>query len=161
MPAKRINPNRVKQSRSYTIGELAGLLGVHKNSIRHWQCTGLRPVDGNRPILFHGADVKSFLCQRNASRKRPCPPGTCFCLRCREPRSPALGMVDYLPVNDVSGNLRALCEVCETVMHRRVRRSALAAAMPGIAVQMVQAQPRLRERPSPSANCDFERQTAT
>lgn len=160
MPAKRINPNLLKLHRSYTVGELASVLGVHKNSVRQWQQSGLRPVDSGRPALFQGAEVKAFLRQRNASRKRPWPPGTLYCLRCREARAPALGMVDYLPLSAASGNIRALCATCETMMHRRCRRTALGSVMPGMSIHMPEAEPRLSERPNPSANCDKERQTA-
>jgi len=44
MPAKRINPNRVKVHYSYTATELAKRLGVHKNTIRNWTRNGLRPL---------------------------------------------------------------------------------------------------------------------
>jgi hypothetical protein len=29
-------------------------------------------------------------------------------------------MADYLPINDISGNLRGLCPDCGVFMHRRV-----------------------------------------
>lgn len=160
MPARRANPNLVKLHRSYTASELAARLGVHKNTVRHWQGEGLSPIDGGRPALFQGAAVRAFLAKRNAGRKRPCPPGTLYCFRCREPRRSALDMVDYVEMRPGTGNLRALCGTCETIMHRRVRRSALAAVMPGIAVQIREASPRLIWRPHPSHNCDFERRAA-
>ncbi len=157
MPAKRINPNRVKLHRSYTVGELADVLEVHKNSVRQWHRSGLVPVDRCKPMLFQGGDVRAFLKKRNADRKIPCPPGTLYCVRCRAARAPALGMIDYVPLTPTSGNVRALCSVCETIMHRRIQLTALATKMPGLAVHMAEAQPRLRERPNPSANCDLER----
>ena len=48
-------------------------------------------------------------------------------------------MVDFLPITARSGNLRAICETCGTLMHRRASVTAIAAVMPGIAVQIVQA----------------------
>ena len=158
MAARRVNPRAVKQHRSYSVSELAACFGVHKNTVRHWQRDGLTPLDSWRPVLFQGATVRAFLVARNASRKRPCPPGTFYCFRCREPRSPALGMVDYLPINANSGNVRAICGTCETVMHRRAPKNALASILPGCDVQFVQALPRLKGGPSPSLNCDLERQ---
>lgn len=157
MVARRINPYVVKLNQSHSIPELAGCLGVHKNTVRHWQRQGLAPIDSSRPVLFHGSVVRAFLVTRNASRKRPCKPGTLYCFRCREPRPPALGMVEYLAVTDVSGNLRAICATCETMMHRCAQRTALAAIMPGLDVQFGQASPRLKGSPSPSLNCDSRR----
>lgn len=136
---RRADPYSVKINRSYTASELAERLGVHKNTVRHWQAMGLAPIDLCRPVLFHGAAIREFLIGRKQGRKRPCPPGTLYCFRCRDPRAPALGMVDYVELKPGSGNLRALCGVCEAIMHRRVRRAALAAVMPGIDVQFGQA----------------------
>ena len=139
MPSRRVNPNIIEIHRCYTVGELADRLGVHKNTVRNWQRDGLTPIDDCRPILFQGASVRDFLNERNVSRKVPCGPGLFYCLRCREPRSPAGEMVDFLPVTERSGNLRAICETCGVFMHRRASVTAIAAAMPGINVQVVQA----------------------
>lgn len=154
MAARRLNPNLVKLHRSYTATELANRLGVHKNTVRHWQRAGLETVGAGRPVLFQGATVRAFLATRNAGRKRPCPPGTMFCFRCREARPPALGMVDYIPITGVSGNLRAFCAGCETVMNRRAPLAALVAIMPGCDIQISQAPLRLTGRLAPSLNCD-------
>lgn len=158
MPARRVNPNRVKLHRSYSVEELARCLDVHKNTVRHWQAKGLAAIDKGRPVLFQGATVRCFLANRNTSRKQPCSPGTLYCFRCRSPRAPALGMVDFVPMRPGSGNLRALCECCATIMHRRVREADIARVMPGCTVQFAQGQPRLSGQAAPSLNCDFERQ---
>lgn len=161
MAARRLNPCAVKMHRSYTAGELAARLSVHKNTVRNWQSQGLAPIDEARPLLFHGAVVREFLRRRNATRKCPCPAGTLYCFSCRASRAPALGMVDYVETKPGTGNLRALCEACETIMHRRARRDALTAIMPGIVVQFAQAPEHLSGRLSPSLNCDDGPQGAT
>lgn len=158
MPANRVNPNRVKLHRSYSIEELARCLGVHKNTVRQWQREGLAPIDGGRPMLFHGEAIRSFLAKRNASRKQPCTPGTLYCFRCRSPRAPALGMVDFVLMRPGSGNIRALCECCETIMFRRVREADITKVMPDCTVQIAQGQPSLSGQRAPSLNCDLERQ---
>lgn len=156
MSARRVNPNLVKINRSYTASELAARLGVHKNTVRNWQREGLKEIDRSRPALFHGAATRTFLLHRNASRKRPCTPGTFYCFGCRQPRKPALAMVDYIEMRPGTGNLRALCEVCEAIMHRRVRRAGLSTAMPGIDVQITEAPLRLIGSPQPALNCVSE-----
>ncbi len=158
MPVRRANPNRVKLHRSYSVEELARCCGVHKNTVRHWQAKGLEPIDKSRPVLFQGATVRAFLASRNSSRKRPCSPGMLYCFRCRAPRAPALGMVDFVPMQPGSGNLRALCQCCETIMHRRVREADIAEVMPGCTVQFAQGQPSLSGQTHPSLSCDFKRQ---
>ncbi|WP_157083110.1 helix-turn-helix domain-containing protein [Novosphingobium lentum] len=156
MPARRINPFRVRMHRSYSVQELAACCGVHKNTVRNWQANGLEANEPRRPYLFQGERVRAFLTKANAKRKSPCTPGTIFCFRCRAPRAPALAMVEYTPHSPTGGNLRALCDHCEGLMHRRVRKADLASVMPGIAVHITEGQPRLISRPSPSTNCDFQ-----
>ena len=161
MATRRANPQRVKLHRSYCVPELAICLGVHKNTIRHWRRDGLEPIDASRPAMFQGAIVRAFLAKRNASRKCPCPPGMIYCFACREPRPPALGMLDYLATTPASGNLRALCADCGGLMHRRIRYADLATKMPGLAVQFRQAPPRISGRPASPQNSDFERKVPT
>jgi len=158
MPRQRANPRAIKLYRTYSVEEAARVLGVHKNSVRGWRSAGLRPIDNARPVLFLGSNLRAFLEQRNASRKRPCRPGTLYCFRCREPRAPALGMVDWIAINACTGNLKALCGTCETVMHRRTRHDALAAIMPGLHVQIVEGPLRLKGEPIPSLNCDMAKE---
>lgn len=160
MPARRVNPYRLKLLRTYTVAELALCLDVHKNTVRHWQKAGLAPIDKARPVLFHGETVRQFLTTRNRDRKQTCAPGQMFCLRCRAPREPALGMVDYIARKPSSGNLRAICVTCDAVMHRSARQDDLPRIMPGLEVQFVDAPPRLSGRASPSLNCDFEKRDA-
>ena len=158
MAARRANQQRVKLHRSYSVPELACCLGVHKNTIRLWQRGGLEPIDASRPVFFQGATVRAYLAKRNASRKRPSPPGMIYRFRCREPRAPALGMLDYFAATSVSGNLRAICEACNGMMHRCIRQADLPAKMPLLEIQIRQVPPRLGGGPSPSQNCDSERQ---
>ncbi|HEX8414322.1 MAG TPA: helix-turn-helix domain-containing protein [Sphingomicrobium sp.] len=160
MTARRVNLRAVKLHRSFSVPELAACLGVHKNTVRHWQRGGLKPIDGGRPVLSQGETVRAFLSERNASRKRPCPPGTLYCFRCREPRPPALGMVDYLSTNGRTGNVRAICEACDTVMHRQASKAGLASILADCDIQHVEALPRLKGSPSPSLHSELERQAA-
>ena len=141
--SRRANPQRVKLHRSYSATELADCLGVHKNTVRHWQASGLVPVSIGRPTLFDGATIRAFLAKRNASRKRPCPPGTIYCFKCRQPMPPALGMVEFVAGKTATGNLTALCGACGTMMHRCARLAAIGTIMPNLDVQIREAPPRL------------------
>ena len=157
MASRRVDPRAVKLHRSYTVPELATCCGVHKNTVRHWQRDGLEPVDGKRPVLFHGPTIRGFLSSRKASQKRPCPAGALYCFRCRTPRPPTPGTVAFVSINALSGNIRAICATCGTAMYRRARKSALASILPNCAVQFEEGEPRLKGRSPPSLNCDLER----
>ncbi|WP_296721209.1 helix-turn-helix domain-containing protein [Erythrobacter sp.] len=105
---RRINPRSAKLHRSYTAHELAERLDVHKNTVRHWIKGGLPVVDGTRPVLILGSDFQAWWGRQRKAAKRPCQPGQMYCFKCREPKAPALGMVDYVATNAATGNLKAL-----------------------------------------------------
>lgn len=151
---RRINPRCAKLHRSYTAHELAELLDVHKNTVRQWIKSGLPVVDGTRPVLITGSDFQAWWGRRRKAAKRPCQPGQMYCFKCRKPKQPALGMVEYAATNAATGNLRAICETCETMMHQRARLTNVAARMPGMDVQITLAPSRIVERAHPSPNCD-------
>lgn len=150
----RINPRLAKLHRSFSVFELADLLGVHRNTVRQWIREGLPVLDGAKPILILGSDFQAWWGKRTKARKRPCQPGQMYCFKCREPKAPALGMVEYAATNAATGNLKAMCETCGTMMHRRTRLVDIAAQMPGLPVQITQAPSSIDAWAHPSPNCD-------
>ena len=151
---KRINPRLAKKHRSYSVQELAERLGVHKHTVRGWLKKGLPAIDGAKPTLIHGGGFQEWWGKRRKAAKRPCQPGQLYCFKCREPKSPALGMVEYAATNAATGNLRALCETCGTMMHRRTRLADLSRLMPGLDVKRTGPAPSIVERTHPSPNTD-------
>lgn len=154
MAATRINPRLVKLHYSYTVEGAGHLLGTHKNTVRNWLRTGLEAIDASRPTMIQGRVLRAYLEGRRAAAKRPCGPGRLYCLKCREPRAPALGMVDFVELAAGTGNLRAMCAECGTIMHRRAKAASIAAIMPGLDIQTAQGGPRISECSNPSLNCD-------
>jgi hypothetical protein len=117
---RRISPRLVKIHYSYTAAELAGLLGLHKNTITHWRRQGLKPIDDRRPVLFNGKEVRVFLERRRRGAKQPCGDGELYCLRCRKPKQPAGGAAEIIRLPLGGGNLRGDCPDCHGVMYRRI-----------------------------------------
>ena len=97
------------------------MFGSHRNTVRDWLRAGLKSIDGRRPSLILGSELRRFLIERRAKRKRPIPPGMIFCLRCREPRRPAGDMADYVPLASTFGNLQGICPICEVIAARQSR----------------------------------------
>jgi excisionase family DNA binding protein len=116
--ARRHSSRRVKIHRNYTIAEAAALLGAHKHTVSRWIARGGLPTtDARRPRLIHGEDLRAFLRARHPP-KQPCRNGEFYCLRCRAPKRPALGMADYIPRTATRGMLRGLCPTCERLIYR-------------------------------------------
>ena len=119
MPEKRLDWRRVKISRTYTYDEAAKLLGVHKHSVKNWTRKGLEVLSGEKPHLIRGVALRTFLDNRRKKSKRTCAVGQLFCLKCRKPQHPGGDMLEYHPINLVSGNLMGICPDCSTFMFRR------------------------------------------
>ena len=120
MGKRNPNPRLAKIHRNYTVEEVAGRHGVHKNTVREWIKQGLPIIDDRRPMLILGRDLFAFLQAKRVKNKQPCKPGEMYCLRCRVPKIPADNMVDYEPKTETLGNLFAICPDCEAGMNRRV-----------------------------------------
>jgi hypothetical protein len=144
------NPRRVKIHRNYTVEAAAYCLTVHKNTVRRWFREGLSIVSGRGRTLIIGSDLRAFLEARRAKGKCPCPPGHLYCLKCRTTRKPADGLTEYEAITPSSGNLKALCSICTTLMNRRIKRRDLGAFYLDPAVIGEHASLSLRERPEPS-----------
>lgn len=149
----RLNPRLAKLHRSYTVDEVARLYGAHRNTVRGWIKAGLSAIDDHRPMMIQGRAIRAFLQSRRDRAKRPCPPGTLYCCKCRAPRNPAARSAVFETRVSGAGTLRALCADCGCRMFRRARRSSLADIMPEIPVRVVEAAPHIEERPLPSAIC--------
>jgi excisionase family DNA binding protein len=122
----RLNPRRVKVHYSYTVAEAAVLLGVHRNTVRHWIGAGLATIRVGGLILVLGDELRAFLVRRQAKRRVHCPPGSMFCLKCRAARQPPAGLVEVVAVTATIANLRGICPDCASLMHRRVSLACIA-----------------------------------
>jgi MerR HTH family regulatory protein len=150
------SPRRVKKHRSYTVEEAARLFGCHRNTIRHWQKQGLKPVDGNRPVVFEGLTLAAFLEARRGARRRRLKPGEIYCLPCRAPKEPAGDMAEYVPLTDARGNLRGICPTCGRLIHRVASRTQIEAVRGKLEVTFTEPSARIREMSRPFVDCDFK-----
>ena len=149
------NHRRVKIRRTYTVGEIARLLAIHKNTVREWIKAGLPTIDDRRPILILGSDLIAFLRARRARKKRPCSPGQMYCFRCRAAKFPAGDMAEYIAITEKVGNLTAICPDCNSMMHRLVSKAKLEDFRAKMDIPFPQALRRLIESGQPSVNSDL------
>jgi excisionase family DNA binding protein len=155
MSKRHPNPRLAKIHRNYTVEEVAGLFGVHRNTVREWVRRGLPTNDDRRPMLILGRDLVAFLRARRAKNRRTCRSGEIYCVRCRAPKAPAGDMADYEPVTETLGNLTAICSDCEAMMYRRVSLAKLEQVRGKLDITMPQALPHIDESAQPSVNSDL------
>lgn len=154
--AKSYNARRAKLHRSYTVAEAAALFSITRAAARAWIKAGLPAIKTSGPLLIRGADLQTFLGQRQAVRRRKCPPGTIFCLGCREPREPDPDRVVIVSFKPTSGNISGRCSTCGAGMNRRVTLAKLREAGFGHVRQTPEEQ-HLTDSRHPSLKHDFER----
>lgn len=147
MANRRHNPRIAKTMRCYTIFEAADLYGVHRQTIRNWLADGLSALDTHRPILIHGKELNRFHQARRLVEKQSCGPGEMFCLGCRGPRRPALGMVEYTPIRPNLGTVSAICPTCENVITQKVNSARYAQFIAEPAEAAEPAPPPLKKSP--------------
>ena len=155
MSKRHPNPRLAKIHRNYTVEEVAGVFGVHRNTVREWVKRELPTSDGRRPMLILGHDLVAFLRARRAKNKRTCQPGEIYCVRCRAPRAPAGDMADYQAVTATLGNLIAICSTCEAMMYRRVSLARLGEVRGQLDITLPQALPHIDKSAEPSVNSDL------
>lgn len=133
---------------------MSRLFSVHKNTVRNWLRQGLGAIDGQRPTVVRGVELRRFLTARRASARQTCGPGRIFCLPCRAPKVPAGNMADCIKVCEATGTLRGICPDCDRMIYRRVNPQRLAAVCGELDVTVTQAPPRIEETAKPNVNCD-------
>lgn len=134
------NPRLAKIHRSYKVDEVSDLYQVDKNTVRNWIKRGLKVCGTKRPILILGVDLNTFHAERRLKNKRPCKVNEIYCMRCKVPRIPLSGLVEYKPMNDKTGNLIAICPNCGAMMFRRVSVSKIEEFSAQMGFTLAQAQ---------------------
>ena len=148
MARRRPNRRAIKLHYSYTVEEAARTLGVCKGTVRRWLQKGLPHLSDQRPFLILGADLRDFLDQRKRPKQK-CELHQCRCFSCQVPKVPAGGMIDYIPRNSLSGQIRAICADCGTMMFKNFSAAKLPQLKRLAEVSFPQGQPRLSDRDKP------------
>lgn len=143
--SRPLDPRRVKRLRTYSVNQIVDLFSLHSHTVRNWFKSGLAPMDGRRPALVLGRELHRFLTAKRMARKRPCRPGTIYCVKCREPRRPDGNVADLRLLSATTGDLEAICPACGKMMHRRVSLARLEAVRGGIDIAITDQQGRIRE----------------
>lgn len=154
----RFNTSRIRQNYSYTVPEVCRLLSIHKNTVRGWFRKGLKKIDTQRPCLIHGEVLKTFLNERQQSRRKTCAPDEFYCFRCRMPRRAMGNLADIESRTQKTVMVTGLCEACETPLRKVQSVRALLLIFQTFDIPQ-QQQEDIRESLSPSLNCYLEKES--
>lgn len=121
---KQARLSGIKSFRCYTIEEAAEVSGVSPRTIRTWASDGLRVMDGTRPALIRGDDLRDHIKRKRESRAVKTRIDTFYCLLCRKERHAAEGMADC-EITDGRAKLTALCAECGTVVSKPVAEARI------------------------------------
>jgi excisionase family DNA binding protein len=152
--ARRFNYRRVKIHRTYTIAEVAALLGAHKHTVRRWIAAGLPTTDAKRPLLINGAELRAFFRAREPIKQK-CQPGEFYCLSCKAPKRPAFDMAQYIPSAPSRGLLTGFCPTCERTIYRAVSLATIEQKLGGLKVALPMAERRISDISAPLSNVDL------
>ena len=156
MAKRRLNPNLAKIHRNYTVEEVAILYGVHKNTVRAWLKNGLKACNDTKPLLILGCDLREFLKTKNNQGKQKCKLWEIYCVRCREPKEPYGGMVDYQPRTSSKGSIVGLCPCCESPIYKFFSLAKLEGIIGKLDVGLPKALKHINELDKPFLNCDLK-----
>lgn len=121
---KQARLSGIKSARCYTIDEAAEVSGVSPRTIRNWASDGLRVMDGARPALIRGDDLRDHIKSKREERSVKTRIDTFYCLPCRNERRAAEGLADC-EIIEGRAKLTALCEVCGTVVSKPVTEARI------------------------------------
>jgi hypothetical protein len=119
---KRYRLNLIRGKRSYSVKEVAELLAVHVRTVQSWIKSGLRILEGSRPFLLMGRELKSFLAVETQNRKRPLGPDEFYCFRCR--KAVKASQLETIHLNKTMGHdklavvLKGFCATCGGKVNR-------------------------------------------
>jgi len=151
---------KVKLHRSYTVDELARTIGVAKGTVRRWLKTGLPHLSDQKPALILGREALAYRATKKP-KKQKCKPGELYCVKCRAPRTPFENMVELMPLKSGAINLRGLCPICATLMHRRAAFAHLDRIKQHFEVSSLGAVPNLKDTKHAPSNVHLQMEPGT
>ena len=125
---RKRNPDlrQIRISKTYSLPEIAILLGIHVATVRSWVRQGLPILGDQRPVLVFGHDLKTWLQARRVAKRQKCKPGELFCFKCRQPRRPEPASVQITPRNEKTVSIKGRCGLCGTRMYQAGSRARIA-----------------------------------
>ena len=104
----------IRTSHVYTLQEIAECLDRELSTVQRWIKNGLPTIEGSKPPLIDGAELKAWLVERWQSKKKPCDAGELYCCSCSKPQTPIAGSVSLKPRTEKTIIIIGQCSQCGT-----------------------------------------------
>lgn len=163
---RKLKTQLIIRRESYTVTELAKLLGVHVRTVQLWRRCGMTEIEGtNRPALFMGDEIRRFLTERQSRKRHPLKAGEFFCTRCKRATvsDPADVSHEVRKVRVGRGGrqvlIRGKCSDCGCHLVRFSTERKL--SCPQVDAKIKGQCETLRENGQPPSNTDIERKRVT
>jgi transposase len=123
----RYNTRLIHKRRTYTTKEIAGLFGMHVNSVLKWiRKDNLTPITGSgSPYLIYGEELHSFLTKKKQKHKCKLQADEFYCFKCKCARKGIPADTSIVKTEIRIGNKGkckaykiSKCEVCVTKLFR-------------------------------------------
>ena len=114
------NINRISYFMCYTVEDICNLFSsrhLHAQTVRKWIKNGLPVIDGSKPALIYGDDLKDFLGKVNDNNHLSLNFDEFYCFSCKEAHIP-LGRKVYVEQNGSFIKVKGLCPKKHTIMNR-------------------------------------------
>ncbi len=122
---KRINTRLIKSKYSYSLQELADVIGCHPNTICNWMKNdGLQRIDGIYPYMLYGQVVIDFLKSRQL-KKRKLLINEFRCCACKTSRGAWQAIATIKTINSKVAMLQAVCERCNGKINKIISQKNL------------------------------------
>jgi hypothetical protein len=121
------NLNLITARRSYSVNEIASLLGVDRKTCGRWiKHEGLKVIEENtNPLLITGADLMNFIKKKREKRKVPVKENEFFCVKCHKAVRAKTGSEQIVKTGKRIGidnreqlKKTGICESCDTQLNK-------------------------------------------
>jgi hypothetical protein len=121
------NTKLITARRSYSVGEIATLLGINRRTCGRWvKYESLKPIEENTsPLLITGYDLIQFIKKKREERRIPLKENEFFCVKCHKavrakPETEKTVKTGKRTGKDNREQLRKIgaCEICQTKLFK-------------------------------------------
>jgi excisionase family DNA binding protein len=116
---RKYNLSRIRVNYTYSVEEIAELLGVATMTVFRWIANeGLNRLPNSKKYFVHGSVVKDFLDRKNGKNKKPCAEHEIYCCKCRKPQFPNLQSLKTKSIPNGTIRLLGKCSLCSTAVNK-------------------------------------------